>query len=328
MKIIGVLFGSREVPHIIHDTWFRSIGLDTTTSYTIFELRRLFPSLSKVSHLLGYVRSIFMPKADVYVLTSLGALPAVILKKKLFGSKVVSINSDTFFTDLNKSKGLQKAYMKWLVKHVDVIISTSPWVRDIGKKYTKAVQKVVYPFCDVRKFTKVKPNYKVPHICTIGTGINTKGTDILFDAFRVYQKKFPESKLYVCGELKKIAHLEKPKNAILLGVVNPAPYLGKSSIYINASRHESFGVNIIEAMAAGLPPLVTTHCGAAALVKEVDPWLVTSLDAQEIARKAIALQKNIVKKKRLGKKAKQIALRLTKERSIKEFKKTFYSVIS
>jgi len=95
---------------------------------------------------------------------------------------------------------------------------------------------------------------------------------------------------------------------------------------MNTARIEPFGVNIVEAMCAGLAPLVSKHCGAAELVRKVDPWLVTSLDPKKIAQKAAALQKGD-KKKRLGKKARKVGMQYTKEKSIREFKKAYTALL-
>jgi len=108
---------------------------------------------------------------------------------------------------------------------------------------------------------------------------------------------------------------------------NPAAYFNKCGLYINLSRIEPFGVNIIEAMCAGLPVLVSKHCGAAEIMKQVDPSLITSLDAKTALHKAIALQKNAVKKKAMGVKLRKIAKTMTKEKSVHEFKEAFERIL-
>jgi len=325
MNMLGIRLGEARA-HWVNETWFKEIGVSRSIPFNYFTSRKAY-KLGSLNQLFGLIYSFFIPKAKTYVLTSTGCTITTLFKKNLYKSKIISLNSDTFFRDLPNANWVARKYMMWLSKHVDGMISTSHMMKRLAKEYITGPHEIVYPFCNVKKFSKIKINYKSPHICSIGTGIRTKGTDILFEVFKIYNKSFPKSKLYVCGFTEPIARLKKTSNIILPGVVDPVPYLAKSGLYINSSRHESFGVNIIEAMCAGIVPIVTDRCGAAEIVRKVDPWLVTSLDPKEIARKAIQLQKDINKKKYLGAKARKIASTYTEKKSVKDFKKAFFSIL-
>ncbi len=325
--ITVVMFGKGKRPHEIHNAWVEALGIDKFVHHTLIEMRNIFPKLSALNHLFAYCKSLFVPKSKIYFLTSLGALPAVVLNKKLYGSKVISINSDTFLTILNESKGLKKKYLTWLLKHVDAVISTSEWVGNLAAGHCNAVQEIVYPFCKIDNFCKLDSNWQSPDIGCIGLAIKTKGTDILIDAFNKYNEKFPESKIYLCGKPGPVEHLKKPKNSIMPGWVNPPEFLSKMGIYVNASRHESFGVNILEAMCSGKALVVTNHCGAAELIRQVDPSLVVDPDSNAIAEAMIKLQSDLKRKKELCVKLRNLGLKYTKERSVKEFKKKFDSIL-
>lgn len=322
---IGIRYGG-PAAHQVNEAWFRSVGVKKVYPFNFFTSRWMY-RLHGLNQIIGFIHSLFIPRANIYLLTSPGSAIAAIMKKKMFGAKIISFNSDTFFTDLGKAKGLRKLYMNWIIKHLDGMISTSYLMKRLAEKYVAIPHEVVYPYCDVKKYVKVTSDYKSSNICTIGTGINTKGTDIMYKVFERFNKKFPKSKLYVCGHKDYIAHLKKPNNTVLTGVVDPAAYLAISGVYINTSRHESFGVNIVEAMCAGFAPLVTNKCGAAEIVEKVDKELVTSLDPKEIAQKAISLQKNVRKKIMLGKKARKMGIKFTKKRSVEEFKIAFRKIM-
>ena len=324
-NIIGVHYGSKTA-HPANEAWMRAVGVRIFVPFNFFTSQFMY-KLGSLNQLFGLVYSLFIPKADTYFLTSTGCAITVILKKKLFGSKIVTINSDTFYRDLRNARGIRKLYMRWLAWHIDGMVSTSYMMKKLADPYIQSPHKMVYPYCDVKKFSKIKSKYQSADICSIGTGITTKGTDILFEVFAHYKKKFPKSKLYVCGSREWIKHLKAPKDVVLPGLVDPKSYLAKSGIYINTSRHESFGVNIVEAMCSGFAPLVTDRCGTAEIVQKIDPKLVTSLDPKEIAMKAVTLQKNIMRKKELGKKAKKLGIQFTKEKSIKGFKKAFDEIM-
>lgn len=326
MKIIAIPFGTHKA-HPVNQEWFKSVGVTKSKSFTGFNSRKIVTKYPFISQILGFIHSILMPKADVYLLTSVASVISVVLNKKLFGSKIITVNSDTFYKDLKNARGIRKLYMKWLVKHVDAIISTSNMMKNISSKFTNVPNEVVYPFCNVEKFEKNKYNANSINICSIGLGISTKGTDILYKVFDNVKRKISNSKLYALGDLIFIKNIKKPKDCINPGVVDPLKYICDSGVYVNTSRHESFGVNIIEAMCAGLPVIATKNCGASELISPHYPELITSLDPIEISEKIISLLNKKEKKKKIGKHLKKIGKEFTKEKSISDFKNTFYTLL-
>ncbi|MBW2969197.1 glycosyltransferase [Candidatus Woesearchaeota archaeon] len=324
--IQGIHFGGEHkgtTIHKVHKYWLESISSRKSIPFIpkkIVFLRDWGPAVNQVVSL---ICSPFVPRAKLYILTGMGCAPSIFFKNKK--SKIILINSDTFFRNYPNYSLLAKKWASCLLKRVDGIISTSKMMQELAQKHVTCPCEVVYPFCDVARFINVKSNLNSPNICTIGMNLHAKGTDILIKAFEIYQKTYPDAKLYICGDhiyKKKI----KNKDVIVLGICDPAPVLSKCGVYINSSRHESFGVNIIEAMCAGIPPVVTEFCGAKEFVEKIDPKLICPLNPQKIAKSAIEYFQN-PNKYELGKKAKNIASKLTKKSSIRNFQKAFIKLI-
>lgn len=325
-NIIGIRSGL-DKPHKIHQIWFESIGIKKTYPFNMTSSRKILWTLRSLNQILGFTNSIFLPNAKYYLVESTGCVSAVILKKKLFGSKIIAINSDTFYADLEKARGIKKTYMFWLAKHVDGLVSTSSMIKELANKFIDKPNKVVFPFLNVNKFKKINPDYKSNNICAIGLESHTKGTDILFRAFKKLHEKNKTTKLFVCGHKELLKNIKVPVGCELPGFVNPVPYLKKSSIYINAAKFEAFGVNILEAMCAGIPTIVTNRCGASEIVKKIDDRLVVESDVNQITKIAFELQNDFKLRGRLGKKLKQEALKYTKQKSTLYFRKTVFELI-
>ena len=95
-----------------------------------------------------------------------------------------------------------------------------------------------------------------------------KGFDILIDAFNLYLKESPNAKLIIAGaddgmqnELEiKINNLNLTDAVFLIGMVNKQQkieLLSSSSAFALASAFESFGIVVAEALACGLPVVVS-----------------------------------------------------------------------
>lgn len=138
-----------------------------------------------------------------------------------------------------------------------------------------------------------KLNLPQPYFLTVARFIEKKNLFRLVEAYRQYQKKHADPwDLVVCGNGPQ-AHGLKAAAAEVSGIHFPGfkqidelpVYYGLASAFILASSHfEQWGLVVNEAMAAGLPVLVSRACGCAPnLVKEgvngftFDPYDVDGL---------------------------------------------------
>jgi len=87
-------------------------------------------------------------------------------------------------------------------------------------------------------------------------------------------------------------------------------YYAASDIFLLPTLYEPFGLVILEAMAAGLPVLVSREAGAAELVRDgTDALLLEDAgDVDEIAGKLELLLEDAGLRKRLGEEARRTAL--------------------
>ena len=96
------------------------------------------------------------------------------------------------------------------------------------------------------------------------------------------------------GRLAKELGIEK--NVFFLGRVSDKElleYYGRSEFFISASEYEGFGITVVEAMAAGLPVVVTRRGGIPLAVKDnYNGFFVKLRNPEDIVEKVNILLDN------------------------------------
>ena len=114
-----------------------------------------------------------------------------------------------------------------------------------------------------------------------------KGHDVLLDALLAWERRadYPERPvwLFVCGEAafmqgqrflaelqRRAARLRRTR-VVFPGFVTgerKRAFLALADLFVFPSRHESYGLTLVEALAAGLPAVCLDHHGARAVMRE------------------------------------------------------------
>ena len=108
-----------------------------------------------------------------------------------------------------------------------------------------------------------------PVVVFVGrAGDPRKNVTLLADAFRVLRSRVPAARLRLVGRPPGRDVLERlPSDAEILGeVVTVAPHLRTASLLVLPSLQEGFGIVVAEALAAGVPVVVTPSGGPEHLV--------------------------------------------------------------
>jgi glycosyltransferase involved in cell wall biosynthesis len=106
---------------------------------------------------------------------------------------------------------------------------------------------------------------------------HTKGLDLLMEAYFIFQKKYPGSKLWIIGEGEGQAYLEnfiaqkQLKNVVLWGKKFGAEkdaLIGKMHVFAHPSRNEGLPTAVLEAAALCTPTIVTQATNVAEYVTQ------------------------------------------------------------
>jgi glycosyltransferase involved in cell wall biosynthesis len=127
-----------------------------------------------------------------------------------------------------------------------------------------------------------------------GAASRVKGLDLLLEAFARVHSAEPETRLLVIGSAGDASSLLGPPVPAGVTVLGPLPQAEVAARFAAAdclvlpSRNESFGMVVPEALAAGLPVLVSDRAGAAELVQEgKNGWVVPAGDAGALAERML-----------------------------------------
>ncbi len=149
----------------------------------------------------------------------------------------------------------------------------------------------------IRSQLGIRPNDLA--IGTVGRLVPVKGFDVAIDAFRRVHKSYRQTHLIIVGDgpekpalAQYLRGLGMAEHIHLVGhQADVSQWLAAMDIYINTSRSEGMSQAILEAMAAGLPMVVTDVGDNAILVGGSDSCgsIVPADDPSELAKHLIEL---------------------------------------
>lgn len=287
-------------------------------------LRRLpFWSLAR-----GVFNSLLLPQDKTFMCNGTAELYPVWCKYP--ESDIVTLVKEQLFWEI---PGMPEAKREFLLRVFSVnsglIVDTAAMKR-LVRKYTDADVGVCNPFC-VNSFLENKPSLEKKNIIFVGAYSANKGYPRLIDAFRLLSERDKGWNLYMLGSCAE-AIKEKVSGMHVPGFVpDIGPYLSGCSIYVHPAYFESFGITVLEAMSAGLIPVVTAQTGASeVLVKNGLSGLVAKDNRPEtLLRKIEKIDSWKIKKKRsVSEKCKDIVRKDYLERAgVEKFRLVFNSLL-
>lgn len=142
-------------------------------------------------------------------------------------------------------------------------------------------------------------------VISVGRYAFQKGYDILLDAWKIVDNKYPEWSLHIYGsndgEIGEYGMLngiikQASLQSVVLHPANKDIYscYNESDLYVMSSRYESFGLTLIEAMSCSLP-IISFNCkyGPGSIIKDgVTGILVPQNDKEKLADAICAMIEN------------------------------------
>src|SRR5690625_1081930 len=231
----------------------------------------------------------------------------VIAKKKLSW-----VHFDVSKHQVNKRlyQKIYKEFLKILVvskgakeKLTETIPSVAPkatvFMNVISKQLIHEMSKEIVEFDN---------NYRGIKIITVGRLSREKGQDMAIKVLHKLRKNGYEVRWYCIGEGKERAEYERlikdynlQEDFILLGSrVNPYPYIARSNIYVQPSRHEGYCLTLAEAKCLNKPIITTNFTGAYEQIVDGYNGVIVEFDEQRLYDEIKRLLNNPKKREELS----------------------------
>lgn len=176
-----------------------------------------------------------------------------------------------------------------------------------------------------------KEPYRIVNVARLN---KWKNHDLLVDALRIVRNKV-DAKLYLVGDgynkqhiLKNVIKKDLEEHVHFLGIINDVNrVLNNSDVFVMCSMDEAFGLAITEAMATGLPVIVTETGGMPEqVIHNVNGIVVPPNDPASLAEAIVNILKSESERARLGNMAKRTAAEFDLNKMTNEYYELYKSV--
>jgi glycosyltransferase involved in cell wall biosynthesis len=278
--------------HPVH----RRYGELCTASYKLRDLAaKSQPAPLKAINLLR--SSLSVPAGyDYVVCESCYYYPALKRRMGLLGkTKIINLMGGPVFYHLlsGRISGLEKKMLLELLKDVDGHIAYGSYgmelLERLGEKKPAAI---AYPFVNgasMATLSKVKPALASHSIAVIATtDPYNKGLDALFSAMETVREHFEDATLNIVtrlepGKIEDVADFEPDYMTVQRNVPAIADVFSKAALYVQPSRGDMVPVACMEAMAAGVPCIVSDENGMKEFTGKIDKDMVVPVDTERLA---------------------------------------------
>ena len=275
-------------------------------------------------------------RKNKYDLThSFFAVPTGVLSylfKKQYGlSYIVSLRGSDVPGYSERFAGLYKfltPLIKLVWKEADFVVTNSKGLTELAKK-TASEQKFLQIINGVDT-TFYQPGKRSEDDCRKEFRIllasrlsQRKGFNYAIDAFAQLEKKYSQVRMIIAGgdgdageelrkQVKRLNLEEKVKFSGAYLKENSAKIYQEADVFLMPSLNEGMSNNLLEAMAGGLPVLMTPTGGAEELVVDgQNGYLIKMKDVNSIVEKLENLLNNPTKCKEMGRNSRRLAEKLS-----------------
>ncbi|WP_306052636.1 glycosyltransferase family 4 protein [Natronococcus wangiae] len=283
-------------PHPAHRGFAEAIGAD------LVDYHRLSLGPLEGTILEDGLNGLAFPDYDVYLVEGSRPLYAALARRVARGGTLVYLCADHGLYQLGSSGFEGESALKSLIgtfgspaariagrRGIDGVVAVS----EFAAEFTRPVVgpntpiEVAHPFIQPETYNAlgdVRPDLEANVAVTVARPWEYKGVDVLVDAWPRVRESIPDAELHVVGGGHPAEYAETPGVRVRGYVEDLADAFAPASLFVQPSRMDTFPVSTLEAMRAGLVPLVTRTAGTRSEAREIDPSLVVAPYERALAR--------------------------------------------
>jgi glycosyltransferase involved in cell wall biosynthesis len=282
-------------PHPAHRGFAEAIGAD------LVDYHRLPVGSLSDTIIEDIINGLRYPQYDAYIVEGSRPLYGALTHRLTRGGKLIYLCADhglyqlgsDYFEGDSALKSLIGKFGKPAVRalaqrRIDGVVAVS----EFAAEFTRPIVgpdtpiTIAHPYIQPEPYAAldaVKPDLSSTVAVTVGRACRYKGVDMLVQAWPAVREEFPEAELHVVGSGHPKAYAEVPG-------VHPRGYVEEladafepASLFVQPSRVDTFPVSTLEAMRAGLVPLVTNTAGTRSEASAIHSELVVQANPESIA---------------------------------------------
>lgn len=240
---------------------------------------------------------------DYIVCESCYYYPAIKRRMGLLGkTKIINMSCGPLFHHLISGRigGMERKALLELLGDVDSHLVYGSYGMELLGRLGQAGKKpaaTIYPFAtssSLAALSKASPALDSHSVSIIATSDPyNKGLDVLFQAMSHVRESVPDARLEIVtrmdeAEVRAVPGFDPSCMAALRNVPSIAGAFSRSSLYVQPSRSDMFPVACIEAMAAGVPCIVSDENGMKEFTAKIDAGMVVPVDSGKLADAIVA----------------------------------------
>lgn len=282
-------------PHPAHRGFAEAVGAD------LVDYHRLSLGPLEGTVVEDAVNGLAYPDYDVYIVEGSRPLYAALARRFTRGGKLVYLCADHGLYQVGNADFEGDSAFKSLVgkfgtplvravgrRGIDGVIAVSEFAAEFTRPAVGSDTpiEVAHPFIQQETYDAlgdVTPDLDADVAVTVARPWEYKGVDMLVEAWPHVREEYPNAELHIVGGGHPEDYSETPGVRVRGYVEDLADAFAPASLFVQPSRMDTFPVSTLEAMRAGLPPLVTRTAGTRSEACEIDPSLVVDPNPESLA---------------------------------------------
>lgn len=327
-------------PHPAHRGFADAIGAD------LVDYHRLPVGPLRNTLVEDVLNGLRYPNYDVYLVEGSRPLYAALTYRFMRGGTVVYLCADHGLHELGNPNFDGDSVVKSLIgrfgtpivraigqRGIDGVIAVSEFAAEFTRPIVGAntPTDIAHPYVQPDKYEmlgSVTPSLEDNIAVTVGRPWSYKGVDILVDAWPMVRETFPEAELHVVGSghPEQYDHTAGVRRRGFVEDLSDA--FTSASLFVQPSRVDTFPVSTLEAMRAGVVPLVTETTGTRSEARAIDSSLVVTADKRSLAEGVRHyFQRGVNDRRRLSESARERGSKFDPDSRKAAFRDAFRSVL-